>query len=68
MREYSRGHCIAPQAPRKALYDQLNQILVAEAGLPESLILVHSADWQGQVASRSRAWGGDGVGDLAQPP
>ncbi|KYO26364.1 phosphofurin acidic cluster sorting protein 2 isoform A [Alligator mississippiensis] len=43
------GH--GTQAPRKALYDQLNQILVAEAGLPESLILVHSADWQGQYVA-----------------
>uniref|UniRef100_A0A8D3DQS3 Phosphofurin acidic cluster sorting protein 1 n=1 Tax=Scophthalmus maximus TaxID=52904 RepID=A0A8D3DQS3_SCOMX len=33
---------------RKAVYDQLNQILLSDSGLPESLILVNGTDWQGQ--------------------
>uniref|UniRef100_A0AAQ6IHN6 Phosphofurin acidic cluster sorting protein 1 n=1 Tax=Anabas testudineus TaxID=64144 RepID=A0AAQ6IHN6_ANATE len=33
---------------RKAVYDQLNQILLSDAALPESLILVNGTDWQGQ--------------------
>uniref|UniRef100_A0A8C9S9U9 Phosphofurin acidic cluster sorting protein 1a n=1 Tax=Scleropages formosus TaxID=113540 RepID=A0A8C9S9U9_SCLFO len=36
------------QAPRRAMYDQLNQVLVSDAALPESLILVNGGDWQGQ--------------------
>lgn len=31
------------------MYDQLNQILLSDSALPESLILVNSTDWQGQV-------------------
>lgn len=31
------------------MYDQLNQILLSDAALPESLILVNGTDWQGQV-------------------
>lgn len=38
-----------PQIPRKVVYDQLNQILVSDAALPETVILVNTADWQGQV-------------------
>lgn len=37
------------QIPRKVVYDQLNQILVSDAALPENVILVNTADWQGQV-------------------
>ncbi|XP_061619917.1 phosphofurin acidic cluster sorting protein 1-like isoform X1 [Phyllopteryx taeniolatus] len=33
---------------RKAMYDQLNHILLADSALPESLILVNGGDWQGQ--------------------
>ncbi|XP_064205401.1 phosphofurin acidic cluster sorting protein 1-like isoform X3 [Anguilla rostrata] len=40
-----------PQVPRKAVYDQLNQILLSDAALPESLILVNSSDWQGQYVA-----------------
>ncbi|KAJ8007530.1 hypothetical protein DPEC_G00094980 [Dallia pectoralis] len=36
------------QVLRKAVYDQLNQILLSDAGLPESLILINGTDWQGQ--------------------
>uniref|UniRef100_A0A665X0E1 Phosphofurin acidic cluster sorting protein 1 n=1 Tax=Echeneis naucrates TaxID=173247 RepID=A0A665X0E1_ECHNA len=34
---------------RKAVYDQLNQILLSDSALPENLILVNGTDWQGQV-------------------
>jgi hypothetical protein len=37
------------QIPRKVVYDQLNQILVSDAALPENVILVNTTDWQGQV-------------------
>uniref|UniRef100_A0A4W5Q0G6 Phosphofurin acidic cluster sorting protein 1 n=1 Tax=Hucho hucho TaxID=62062 RepID=A0A4W5Q0G6_9TELE len=40
------GH--SSQVLRKAVYDQLNQILLSDAALPESLILVNGSDWQGQ--------------------
>eukprot|EP00062_Callorhinchus_milii_P013163 gi/632961097/ref/XP_007896563.1/ PREDICTED: phosphofurin acidic cluster sorting protein 1-like [Callorhinchus milii] len=36
------------QAPRKSVYDQLNQILISDEHLPESIILVNTTDWQGQ--------------------
>ncbi|XP_051880113.1 phosphofurin acidic cluster sorting protein 1-like isoform X2 [Pristis pectinata] len=36
------------QVPRKSVYDQLNQILVSDEHLPESIILVNTTDWQGQ--------------------
>ncbi|XP_039465775.1 phosphofurin acidic cluster sorting protein 1 isoform X2 [Oreochromis aureus] len=36
---------------RKAVYDQLNQILLSDSALPESLILVNSTDWQGQYVA-----------------
>lgn len=36
---------------RKAMYDQLNQILVTDSALPESLILVNCTDWQGQYVT-----------------
>lgn len=32
------------------MYDQLNQILLLDSALPESLVLVSSTDWQGQVS------------------
>lgn len=37
--------------PRKSVYDQLNQILVSDEHLPESIVLVNVAEWQGQVSS-----------------
>ncbi|XP_066575049.1 phosphofurin acidic cluster sorting protein 1 [Amia ocellicauda] len=43
------GH--STQVPRKAVYDQLNQILVSDAALPESIILVNNTDWQGQFVA-----------------
>ncbi|NXS14861.1 PACS2 protein, partial [Neodrepanis coruscans] len=36
------------QVPRKSVYDQLNQILVSDEQLPESIVLVNVAEWQGQ--------------------
>ncbi|XP_054840295.1 phosphofurin acidic cluster sorting protein 1-like isoform X2 [Eublepharis macularius] len=36
------------QVPRKSVYDQLNQILVSDEQLPESIILVNISEWQGQ--------------------
>ncbi|KAB0407481.1 hypothetical protein E2I00_007655, partial [Balaenoptera physalus] len=42
------GH--STQIPRKVVYDQLNQILVSDAALPENVILVNTTDWQGQDA------------------
>ncbi|TRY83355.1 hypothetical protein DNTS_015074, partial [Danionella cerebrum] len=39
------------QALRKAVYDQLNQILLSDAALPESLILINGSDWQGQYVA-----------------
>ena len=56
------------QIPRKVVYDQLNQILVSDAALPENVILVNTADWQGQVqhpASQGR--GGRMLGNKRLP-
>ncbi|XP_064181833.1 phosphofurin acidic cluster sorting protein 1 isoform X2 [Anguilla rostrata] len=36
---------------RKAVYDQLNQVLLADSALPECLILVNGTDWQGQYVT-----------------
>uniref|UniRef100_A0A7N9AQC4 Phosphofurin acidic cluster sorting protein 1 n=2 Tax=Mastacembelus armatus TaxID=205130 RepID=A0A7N9AQC4_9TELE len=36
---------------RKAVIDQLNQILLSDSALPESLILVNGTDWQGQYVA-----------------
>ncbi|XP_026110331.1 phosphofurin acidic cluster sorting protein 1-like [Carassius auratus] len=43
------GH--STQLLRKAVYDQLNQILLSDAALPESLILINGTDWQGQYVA-----------------
>uniref|UniRef100_A0A4W5PX01 Phosphofurin acidic cluster sorting protein 1a n=2 Tax=Hucho hucho TaxID=62062 RepID=A0A4W5PX01_9TELE len=40
-----------PQVPRKAVYDQLNQIFSSDTALPDSLVLVNTSDWQGQYVS-----------------
>ncbi|CAB1344777.1 unnamed protein product [Coregonus sp. 'balchen'] len=42
---------IAVQVPRKSVYDQLNQILISDEQLPESIILINTIDWQGQYLS-----------------
>ncbi|XP_039385098.1 phosphofurin acidic cluster sorting protein 1-like isoform X3 [Mauremys reevesii] len=39
------------QVPRKSVYDQLNQILISDEQLPESIVLVNVAEWQGQYLS-----------------
>ncbi|NXD27230.1 PACS1 protein, partial [Spelaeornis formosus] len=39
------------QVPRKSVYDQLNQILVSDEQLPESIVLVNVTEWQGQYLS-----------------
>ncbi|KAG7230073.1 hypothetical protein INR49_009793 [Caranx melampygus] len=36
------------QVPRKSVYDQLNQILISDERLPESIILINTMEWQGQ--------------------
>ncbi|MGH0172598.1 UNVERIFIED_CONTAM: hypothetical protein FKN15_063585 [Acipenser sinensis] len=43
------GH--STQVPRKVVYDQLNQILVSDATLPENIILVNTTEWQGQYVA-----------------
>ncbi|XP_051537573.1 phosphofurin acidic cluster sorting protein 1-like isoform X3 [Myxocyprinus asiaticus] len=40
-----------PQMPRKIVYDQLNQILLSDNTLPDSLILVNGSEWQGQYVT-----------------
>ncbi|XP_070622552.1 phosphofurin acidic cluster sorting protein 1 isoform X2 [Erythrolamprus reginae] len=49
--ERSPDLCHSTQIPRKVVYDQLNQILVSEAALPENVILVNAVDWQGQYVA-----------------
>ncbi|KAJ8378818.1 hypothetical protein AAFF_G00233870 [Aldrovandia affinis] len=46
--ESSPDSRLTAQVPRKSVYDQLNQILICDEQLPESIILVNTADWQGQ--------------------
>lgn len=36
------------------MYDQLNHILVSDNHLPDSILLVNTSDWQGQVRTRPR--------------
>lgn len=43
------------QVPRKSVYDQLNQILNSDEHLPESILLINTTDWQGQVCVH--VWG-----------
>ena len=45
------------------MYDQLNHILVSDEHLPDSIILVNTSDWQGQVGG---APGGLGLGGNTQ--
>uniref|UniRef100_A0A8C2I5Q3 Phosphofurin acidic cluster sorting protein 1a n=1 Tax=Cyprinus carpio TaxID=7962 RepID=A0A8C2I5Q3_CYPCA len=42
---------LTPQMPRKIVYDQLNQILLSDSTLPDSLILVNGSDWQGHYVA-----------------
>uniref|UniRef100_A0AAY4A4D6 Phosphofurin acidic cluster sorting protein 1 n=1 Tax=Denticeps clupeoides TaxID=299321 RepID=A0AAY4A4D6_9TELE len=49
--ERSPDLSLTPQMPRKIVYDQLNQILLSDSTLPESLILVSGSDWQGQYVA-----------------
>lgn len=35
------------------MYDQLNHILVSDNHLPDSIILINTSDWQGQVRKTS---------------
>ncbi|XP_058016388.1 phosphofurin acidic cluster sorting protein 1 isoform X1 [Ahaetulla prasina] len=49
--ERSPDLCHSTQIPRKVVYDQLNQILVSDAALPENVILVNAVDWQGQYVA-----------------
>uniref|UniRef100_A0A7N8XL07 Phosphofurin acidic cluster sorting protein 2-like n=1 Tax=Mastacembelus armatus TaxID=205130 RepID=A0A7N8XL07_9TELE len=37
--------------PRKSVYDQLNQILISDERLPESIILINTMEWQGQYVA-----------------
>ncbi|KAL4612821.1 phosphofurin acidic cluster sorting protein 1-like isoform X2 [Arapaima gigas] len=46
--ETSPDSRLTTQIPRKSVYDQLNQILISDEQLPESIILVNTTDWQGQ--------------------
>lgn len=34
------------------MYDQLNHILVSDNHLPDSIVLINTSDWQGQVRGR----------------
>ncbi|XP_026879366.2 phosphofurin acidic cluster sorting protein 1a isoform X3 [Electrophorus electricus] len=49
--ERSPEFSFTPQMPRKIVYDQLNQILVSDTTLPDSLVLVNGRDWQGQYVA-----------------
>lgn len=33
------------------MYDQLNQVFSSDTALPDSLVLVNTSEWQGQVFS-----------------
>nr|XP_023680815.1 phosphofurin acidic cluster sorting protein 2-like isoform X1 [Paramormyrops kingsleyae] len=46
--ETSPDSRLTAQIPRKSVYDQLNQILISDEQLPESIILINTTDWQGQ--------------------
>uniref|UniRef100_A0A672J6P3 Phosphofurin acidic cluster sorting protein 2-like n=1 Tax=Salarias fasciatus TaxID=181472 RepID=A0A672J6P3_SALFA len=47
--ECSPDSRLIAQVPRKSVYDQLNQILISDERLPESIILINTMEWQGQV-------------------
>uniref|UniRef100_A0A3Q1GII6 Phosphofurin acidic cluster sorting protein 2-like n=1 Tax=Acanthochromis polyacanthus TaxID=80966 RepID=A0A3Q1GII6_9TELE len=48
--ECSPDSRLIAQVPRKSVYDQLNQILISDERLPESIILINTMEWQGQVS------------------
>uniref|UniRef100_A0A669BR40 Phosphofurin acidic cluster sorting protein 2 n=1 Tax=Oreochromis niloticus TaxID=8128 RepID=A0A669BR40_ORENI len=48
--ECSPDSRLIAQVPRKSVYDQLNQILISDERLPESIILINTTEWQGQVS------------------
>uniref|UniRef100_A0A3Q0RE81 Uncharacterized protein n=1 Tax=Amphilophus citrinellus TaxID=61819 RepID=A0A3Q0RE81_AMPCI len=43
------GLCHCPTL--KSVYDQLNQILISDERLPESIILINTTEWQGQYVA-----------------
>ncbi|XP_067389012.1 phosphofurin acidic cluster sorting protein 2-like isoform X1 [Emydura macquarii macquarii] len=49
--ESSPDSRLSAQVARKSIYDQLNQILISDEQLPESIVLVNIAEWQGQYLS-----------------
>ncbi|XP_068581496.1 phosphofurin acidic cluster sorting protein 2 isoform X1 [Cebidichthys violaceus] len=49
--ECSPDSRLIAQVPRKSVYDQLNQILISDERLPESIILINTVEWQGQYVS-----------------
>ncbi|XP_034407359.1 phosphofurin acidic cluster sorting protein 2-like [Cyclopterus lumpus] len=49
--ECSPDSRLMAQVPRKSVYDQLNQILISDERLPESIILINTVEWQGQYVS-----------------
>ncbi|KAM9809984.1 phosphofurin acidic cluster sorting protein 2 isoform X2 [Syngnathus typhle] len=49
--ECSPDSRLIPQVPRKSVYDQLNQILISDERLPESIILINTLEWQGQYVA-----------------
>ncbi|XP_049691598.1 phosphofurin acidic cluster sorting protein 1 isoform X1 [Accipiter gentilis] len=42
------GTQVPPPVPRRAVWEQLGQALGPETGLPESVLLVSTSEWQGQ--------------------
>ncbi|XP_074874642.1 phosphofurin acidic cluster sorting protein 1 [Buteo buteo] len=42
------GTQVPPTVPRRAVWEQLGQALGPETGLPESVLLVSTSEWQGQ--------------------
>uniref|UniRef100_A0A8C5N6D8 Phosphofurin acidic cluster sorting protein 2-like n=1 Tax=Gouania willdenowi TaxID=441366 RepID=A0A8C5N6D8_GOUWI len=42
---------VSQSVPRKSVYDQLNQILISDERLPESIILINTMEWQGQYVA-----------------
>uniref|UniRef100_A0A3Q2NQH2 Phosphofurin acidic cluster sorting protein 2 n=1 Tax=Fundulus heteroclitus TaxID=8078 RepID=A0A3Q2NQH2_FUNHE len=49
--ECSPDSRLVAQVPRKSVYDQLNQILISDERLPESIILINTTEWQGQYVA-----------------
>ncbi|XP_037546626.1 phosphofurin acidic cluster sorting protein 1 [Nematolebias whitei] len=49
--ECSPDSRLIAQVPRKSVYDQLNQILISDERLPESIILISTTEWQGQYVA-----------------